>query len=119
MGVMISGLEKEHKGYDIISNDYNIKVILTKAIRQGNRVQYYEILAILDIGNINKNESIIVVGCRINKKKDDLIIALIKPINSQHYYTNIVKAWKLNPKNNTFNPISTKGIDCLNDEFDN
>ena len=119
MGTIISGLEKQNKGYHIISNGYNKKVILSKSTMQGNRVQSYEILAILDIGNINKNESIIVQECRLNKKKDNLIIALIKPINSQPYYTNIIKACKLNPKNNTFTPLSTKGIDCLNEEFYN
>lgn len=119
MGTIISGLEKQNKGYHIISNGYNKKIILSKSIMQGNRVQYYEILAILDIGNIKKNESIIVQECRLNKKKDNLIIALINTINSQPYYTNIIKAWKLNPKNNTFNPIPTKGIDCINQEFYN
>lgn len=119
MGVMISGLENENKGYDIISNVYDKKVILSKAKMQGNKVQYFEILSILDIGKIKINEQIIVQECRLNKKKDNLIIALINPINSEPYYTKIIKAWKLNPKNNTFNPIPTKGIDCLNEEFDN
>jgi hypothetical protein len=86
---------------------------------QGNRVQYYEILSILDIGNINKDESIIVQECRLNKKKDDLIITIVNTKNNQVYYTNIIKAWRLNSKNNTFNPIPTKGVDCLNTEFYN
>lgn len=119
MGTIISSLEKQNKGYHIISNGFNKKIILSKSIIQGNRVQYYEIIAILDIGVIKKNESIIVQKCRLNKKNDDLIIALINTINSQPYYTNIIKAWKLNPKNNTFNFLSTNGIDCLNEEFYN
>lgn len=119
MGTVISGLEKQNKGYHIISNGYNKKVILSKSIMQGNRVQYYEILSILDIGNINKDESIIVQECRLNKKKDDLIITIVNTKNNQVYYTNIIKAWRLNSKNNTFNPIPTKGVDCLNTEFYN
>ncbi len=86
---------------------------------QGNRVQYYEILSILDIGNIDKNEVVIVLDCRINKKNDELLIAVVNTKINQLYYTNIIKAWRLNPKNNTFNPIPTKGIDCINQEFYN
>lgn len=117
MGTAITGLEKEKKGYYIITNGYNKKVLLTKSIMQGNRVKYDVILAILDFDNLNKNEEIILQECRLNKKNDNLIIAIVEKINNQKYYYKAIKAFRLNPNNNTFNPISTIGIDCLNIEY--
>jgi DNA polymerase III delta subunit len=119
MGTAITGLEKEKKGYYIITNGYNKKVLLTKSIMQGNRVKYNVILAILDFDNLNKNEEIILQECRLNKKNDNLIIAIVEKINNQKYYYKVIKAFRLNPNNNTFNPISTIGIDCLNIEYYN
>ena len=84
---------------------------------QGNRVKYDVILAILDFYNLNKNEEIILQECRLNKKNDNLIIAIVEKINNQKYYYKAIKAFRLNPNNNTFNPISTIGIDCLNIEY--
>ena len=113
-GVVISELKEQKKGFASIANGNHTMVLLTQYTEQGNKI-----LAILDIGNIAKNERIILRECRTNMKKDNFIIAVLKPILSKAYFTNIRKAWRLDSKNNRFNPISVKSIDCLNEEFDN
>lgn len=113
-GVVISEINEHNKGFAIISNGDHKIVLLTAYSLKG-----YKILAILDLGNIAKNEVIVLRECRLNKKKDNFIVAILNPKISQLYFTDIIKAWRLDSSNNSFKSIPTKGVDCLNEEFYN
>ena len=113
-GVVISELKEQKKGFARISKGDHRIVLLTQYTLQGNKI-----LAILDIGKIAKNERIVLRKCRNNMKEDNFIVAVLNPTLSKNYFTNISKAWRLDSNNNNFLSISVKGIDCLNEEFEN
>ena len=113
-GLIISELKNQKKGLVRISKDDHSLVLFTQYTKNGNKI-----LALLDLGNILRNEIVVLRECRISKKKDNYIIAVLDPQNSKLYFTNIRKAWRLDPVKKTFNPIPIKGIDCLNEEFYN
>jgi hypothetical protein len=112
-GVVISDLKEKNKIFSKISDGKNTVVLLTEYYTKG-----YKILAILDLGKIEKNIRIILRDCRVNSKTDGFIVALVKEQNKA-YFTNVIKAWKVDQNTNSFIEIPTKGIDCFNDEFEN
>ncbi|MEI6596212.1 MAG: hypothetical protein WCO28_11665 [Bacteroidota bacterium] len=112
-GVVISDLKEKNKIFSKISDGKNTMVLLTEYYTKG-----YKILAILDLGKIEKNIRIILRDCRVNSKTDGFIVALVKEQNKA-YFTNITRAWKFDQNTNSFIEIPTKGIDCFNDEFEN
>lgn len=56
-----------------------------------------------------------IAGCRVNKKENRYIVALVKPTRGP-YLKNISKAWEIDVNTNSFVSIPIKGIDCINDE---
>ena len=57
--------------------------------------------------------------CRVNVKKDGFAVALVNAKPWQAYFNNVIKAWSVDQNKNTFIAIPVKGIDCLNEEFEN
>ena len=112
-GLVISDLKAKNKIFSKISDGKNTVVLLTEYYIKGNKI-----LAILNLGKIEKNIRIILRDCRINSKTDGFIVALVKEQNKA-YFTNVIKAWKVDQNTNSFIEIPTKGIDCFNDEFEN
>jgi len=55
----------------------------------------------------------------VNAKTDGFLVALVNPKPWKAYFTNLIKAWRLDQKKNMFIAIPVKGIDCFNDEFEN
>jgi hypothetical protein len=107
---------KDNIGFEEISDTKTTLILFTKYISPNKGS---EILAINDIGKIEKNTKIVMAECRLNLKKDGYIIALVKPNPSKEYFTNILKAWRVDKKTNQFSSIPVKGIDCYNFEFEN
>ena len=91
-------------------------ILYTKFIPSSNANM---IIALQDIGMLEKNTKMIMSMCRMNLKDDGYIIALVKPLPWKPYFTNVIKAWRVDVKTNKFIGIPVKGIDCINDEFDN
>lgn len=102
-----------HHVFSRISDHINTMVLLTKYLPVG----HYKILAVLDLGVLNKNTRLVMRLCRLNAKNDDYVIALVKPTDKSLFKT-IIKAWKADEKTHKFIPISIKGIDCINDDED-
>jgi hypothetical protein len=100
-------------GFSRISDHINTMVLFTKYLPVG----HYKILAVLDLGVLNKNTRLVMRLCRLNAKNDDYIIALVKPTDKPVFKT-IIKAWKADEKTHKFIPISVKGINCINDDED-
>lgn len=56
---------------------------------------------------------------RVNTKTDGFVVALVNAKPQKAYFTNVINAQWVDQNKNTFHAISVKGIDCLNDEFEN
>jgi hypothetical protein len=112
-GVLIADSKDPNKIFSKISDGKNTSVLFTEYSTKG-----YKILAILNLGKVEKNIRLVLRECRIDSKTDGFIIALVKEQNKA-YFTNLIKAWKIDQKTNTFIAIPIKGIDCFNDEFEN
>ena len=111
--VLIADLKETNKIFSKISDGKNTVVLFTEYSAQG-----YKILAILDLGKIEKNIRLVLRECRVEAKTDGFIVALVK-VQNKAYFTNVIKAWKVDQIANTFIAIPVKGIDCFNDEFEN
>jgi hypothetical protein len=112
-GVLIADLKETNKIFSKISDGKNTVVLFTEYSTQG-----YKILAILYLGKIEKNIRLVLRECRVDAKTDGFIVAFVREQNKA-YFTNVIKAWKVDQKTNTFIAIPVKGIDCFNDEFEN
>ena len=113
-GVLITESKEQKNIFSKISDGSRTMVLFIKYLPQGDKI-----LAILDIGKIEKNMRILLRECRVNNKTDGFVVALVNAKPWKAYFTNMIKAWRVDPNKNTFNAISVKGIDCLNEEFDN
>lgn len=105
--------KETNKIFSKISDGKNTVVLFTEFSTKG-----YKILAILDLGKIEKNIRLVLRECRVEAKTDGFIVALLEEQNKA-YFTNVIKAWKVDQIANTFIAIPVKGIDCFNDEFEN
>ena len=106
---------KEHRNafYKITDGSRRL-VVFTTLTPQGNKI-----LAILDIGKIEKNMRVLLRECRVNGKTDGFVVALVGTKPWKAHFTNVIKAWRVDQIKNTFVDVPTKGIDCLNEEFEN
>jgi hypothetical protein len=95
------------KGYQIIAFE--------KVIPHGNKPDFM-LLDTIRIGHIKPGQGVILTHCRLNGRDVAGILALVKMDDNQ-YFKKVIKAWKANTKTNRFEPISTTGIDCLNDGY--
>ena len=106
---------KEYKNsFTKISDGNQTIVLFTEYGLTGNKI-----LAILNLEKLEKNILVLMRECRVNLKTDGFIVALVNQNPQKKYFTKIIKAWRLNQKTNSFSPIPIKGIDCLNEEFEN
>ena len=74
------------------------------------------LLDTIHIGRLKPRQGVILTQCRLNGRDVTGILALVKMDDNQ-YFKKVIKAWKANTKTNRFEPISTIGIDCLNDGY--
>lgn len=107
-GNLIENSVNNRTGFTQISDGSNVIILLTKFIAPSSS----KILAVLDIGKTESNTQVIIMGCRVDKKKDGHIVALAKSTTGP-YIKNIIKAWKVDLNTNRFISISVKGIDCI------
>lgn len=112
--VLITESKDPKKIFSKISDGKRTMVLFSEYAQQGNKI-----LGILDLGKLEKDIRLVLRDCRVDKKTEVFIVALVKEQPSNAYFTSIIKAWKVDQEKNTFIMIPIKGIDCLNDEFEN
>jgi len=76
----------------------------------------YKILDVLEIRNVQAPWEVKSSTCRQNEKEDDMVVALVKAVNTA-YLKNIKQAWRIDLAKGVINATSTKGIDCINEGF--
>ena len=99
----------------LVTNRKQNVLLLDTCINNNNHVRY-KILDVVAIGSIPASQSIVVSGCRIKKKRDSNIIAVVKP-EDKEYYTKVVRAWKVNRSTRKIELMSIKDIDCVNEAY--
>ncbi len=112
---LITESKEEKNGFVKISDGDRTLILFTKYSSSG-----YKILAILDIGKIQKNTRVLLSDlseCKVNSKTDGYIVVLANAKPWKEYFTDVIKAWKIDQKTNIFFSIPAKGIECLNIEF--
>ena len=77
----------------------------------------FEILDIIQLKNVKPGLEFKAVTCRRNKKENAEIVALVNPAEKE-YLTDVKKAWRFNRDKRRIDLISIKGIDCLNEGFE-
>jgi hypothetical protein len=86
------------------------------SIKEDTASQEFKIMDVLEIKNVTNAQQIKTALCRDNKNENVEIVALIKPGNTQ--YSKALKAWRFNRDKRRFEILSIKGIDCINERFD-
>lgn len=77
----------------------------------------FEILDIIQLKNVKPDLEFKAVTCRQNKMENAEIVALVDPAEKK-YFTDVKKAWRFNKDKRRIELISIKGIDCLNEGFE-
>lgn len=113
-GIAIDEDTSRKTGFILITNGSNEKVICSEYLGPNSR----RILAIQEIGRLPKNSKVIMSRCRMKQKDNGYIIAIVETTQTA-YFKKVKKAWIFNKESQLFSEISIKGIDCINDEFDN
>jgi hypothetical protein len=102
-------------------NDKNFLIIFEEIVKEPNNPKSkFKILDTLNIPKLNPNEIIAYATCRLNKKDDSEIIAIVKSHSSDdvEFYDQIIKAWRADTKTRKIVPIEDlKGIDCINEGY--
>ncbi len=110
-GIVID-VSKNKLGFSRISDGHTTLILFESFIPPSSR----KILAILDIGKLEKGNQIVMARCRLNSNNDNYIVAIVKSKPTKdNYFKKIIKAWKINEKTARFFSIPTKGIDCFED----
>lgn len=113
-GILISNSKEKNDLFLKISDGVTTMVLYAKYSPNGNKI-----LGILDPGRTEKNMRIIMRECRVNANIDGFVVALVNIKPWKAYFSNVIKAWRVDQKTNTFISVPTKGIECLNEEFEN
>lgn len=114
-----SVLEPTRDNYSIatiIKGNYNILLFEKDLLINNGSTVRYKLLDTLNIGVLKKPYAIVYSSCRISRKNNSEIVALVKGENKE-YFTKILKTWKANKKTERFEKISTKGIDCFDNGY--
>lgn len=92
------------------------RIILFSALTDTAK-NIFEILDVVQLKNVNPGLEFKAVTCRRNKSESAEIVALVAP-GERKYFTNVKKAWRFNRDKRRIEIISIKGIDCLNEGFE-
>ncbi len=77
----------------------------------------FRVLDVLHLINVKEGLEFKSVTCRKNKVEDPQLLALLMPAEKM-YFNNIKKAWICDWKKKAFTSIPVKGIDCLNEGYE-
>src|SRR5688572_25161350 len=77
----------------------------------------FKILDVLHLKNVWEGLEFKSVTCRQNKIENNEIVALVNPAEKE-YFTDIKKAWLCDWDKRRFMAIPVKGIDCLNEGYE-
>lgn len=77
----------------------------------------FTILDVLHLKNVKEALELRSVTCRKNKVENPQIVALLMPAEKM-YFNNIKKAWLCDWRKRAFISIPVKGIDCLNEGYE-
>jgi hypothetical protein len=114
-GSVINGLdEPELFLVDIFRRGTTRLIVFT--VQEDTAVQEYKIIDVVEIKNVLTTQEIKTGVCRLGKKENSFIVALVKPRNIQ--YNKAIKAWRLNRDKRRVEIVSAATVDCLQEAFD-
>lgn len=110
-------LRNYNYGLEHIRGKKNDVVIFCRILnRKDSPNPDYQILDTINVDIINDNVELNWGNCRLDTVVNSEIIALFYYDNEKLFYDRIIKAWKVDFKQERIIPISnTKGIDCINE----
>ncbi|MBE9013626.1 hypothetical protein IQ250_25905 [Pseudanabaenaceae cyanobacterium LEGE 13415] len=71
-----------------------------------------QVVDVMELPTFPRTQELHYAFCRLNDVNDRQIFAIAQATN-EDIRTNIVRAWRANTKTEKFEPISTKGVACL------
>lgn len=92
-------------------------VVVFFSIKEDSALQEFTIADALEIKPVTKGWIIKTSFCRQNATENPWIVAWAK-ISPTEYLKIFKKAWRFNQDKRQIEIVSSKGIDCLNEEFD-
>jgi hypothetical protein len=86
------------------------------AATDSQNIPRMKVIDVMEIKNVARGQEIKTAVCRQNNKEDQWILALIKPAAVD--YSKALKAWRFNRDKRKLQVISIKGVDCMNEGFE-
>ncbi|MCB0838421.1 MAG: hypothetical protein KDD99_17235 [Bacteroidetes bacterium] len=82
----------------------------------GGKQMEYELLDLLYLDPLPENQYISHGSCELNEEWNKLIVVVYE-FELTEYYTNIIKAWKIDESTRKFVEFPIEGIRCYNDGY--
>ena len=94
------------------------QIIVFEIVRTVNGKGVYTFIDGIFLNDLATNQSLMYGQCRLNGDANSFIVVVHEDqTGEEEFFANIIRAWRANPKNNSFEEIDTKGIDCYNEGY--
>lgn len=113
-GVMLEPTDDDF-GLSVIANKTHTIIVFNKITTAGKMVDNH-LLDLVDLGNINKAETILIATCKVSNKNDSEVFALAEHGVKGNYKT-VLKAWRANKKTGKIESIPVNRISCIDDDY--
>jgi len=77
----------------------------------------WKVLDVIAAPTYGKDQTLVIGFCKIDDRSDPEVLAVVKYERDKKYFNKIIKAWRANRTKAKFEPITPKGISCLNESY--
>lgn len=114
--ILLNHLDDPERLFLNIYSKGNTRVLLFTGLKD-TALNIFSVLDVLEVKNVAPGLEFIYVTCRQQKVENAEIVALVFP-REQEYFIDIKKAWICDRSKRQFRWIPIKGIDCLNEGYE-
>lgn len=94
------------------------QVVVFETVKTVNRKGVYTLIDAILVNNLDTNQYLLYGQCSLNDEENSFIVVVYEEEpGDNEFYTNILKAWRANPKSNCFDAIGPDNIKCFNEGF--
>jgi hypothetical protein len=113
---LLNGIDDPERLFLNVYAQGTARVVLFAVLTDTGRLTF-KVLDVLQLNNVKEGLEFKSVTCRRYKTENSQILALVRPAEKA-YSTDIKKAWLCDWEKRRFRSIPVKGIDCLNEGYE-
>jgi hypothetical protein len=95
------------------------QIVTFETVRTENHKASYTLLDGIVIDDLDSNQYVMSGQCEFDGEYDSYLVVVYEQDEQDvEYFTNILKAWRANPKTNRFDAVDPTKIKCINEGYD-